>query len=697
MGTIYRVRHRLLDEIRVVKVMQPHVVGDAEMRRRFLEEARTATRLKHPHLCVLYDFALDSDGTAYLVMEYIEGVNLADFLKSKGAPGIPTALEIAHQALLALGYLHRKGVIHRDVAPDNLMLSGDEEGRLFVKLIDLGIAKEVDRTADLTASGVFLGKLRYASPEQYGTLAPGQKLDGRSDLYGLGIVLYELLTGTRPFPGESAAELLRAHLLSTPTPFSESDPDGKIPPELRAIVLKALEKNRDDRFASAEEMDREIAVLRPRLTRPGDLDQTRTMLEGISASGSVGSGVTPSAQSRLDRQFADHTTPYPTPSGLTKAPTVAGSTPGRIGSQPAERPAPAPRSAADATDTEPLPRPRRRRALAAIVSGTVLALAALWLAKPWRANEAGGARTAGPSAAPAVSPTRPPDAEAPSPVAAASVPETTSAEAAGPPSATLATEAPPEPTAAPGPTPEDPRTLRRAAESARAATARARQSAQRAGASELAGALYEVGSRKEKEAERQFAAGNWERAREGFEAAAGDYTGATSWIASHPRKATAPPERVAAASEPAIAPSAAARPEAAPTLPPAPSTVPPRAPTSPPTEPARALPTDADRIRAVLHEFERAQNTLDLDLYARLYPSLSPTQRQNLERAWQGLSKQQVDLEIRQVDVKGSHAVARVFQRLVAVPRIGSELRDARERTLQLEKRGETWLITGLD
>src|SRR5262249_15467778 len=141
MGTIYRVRHRLLDEVRVVKVMQPHVVGDAEMRRRFQEEARTATRLKHPHLCVLYDFALDSDGTAYLVMEYIEGVNLADFLKSKGSPGIPTSLEIAHQTLLALGYLHRKGVVHRDVAPDNLMLSTDEEGRLFVKVIALAIAK----------------------------------------------------------------------------------------------------------------------------------------------------------------------------------------------------------------------------------------------------------------------------------------------------------------------------------------------------------------------------------------------------------------------------------------------------------------------------------------------------------------------------------------------------------------------------
>ncbi|MGH9367736.1 MAG: serine/threonine protein kinase, partial [Thermoanaerobaculia bacterium] len=128
MGTIYRVRHRLLDEIRVVKVMQPHVVADADLKRRFLEEAKTAIRLKHPNICTIHDYAVDEDGTAYLVMEFIDGVNLADFLRSRGCPGVPLSIEIAHHALLALGYLHRKGVIHRDIAPDNLMLTHDEEG-----------------------------------------------------------------------------------------------------------------------------------------------------------------------------------------------------------------------------------------------------------------------------------------------------------------------------------------------------------------------------------------------------------------------------------------------------------------------------------------------------------------------------------------------------------------------------------------
>src|SRR5438552_7093451 len=129
MGAIYKVRHRLLDEVRVVKVMQQNVVADEEMKRRFLEEARTATRLKHPNLCTIHDFALDEEGKAYLVMEFIDGMTVADLLRRKGPPGLSLSLEITHQALMALAYLHRKSVVHRDIAPDNLMLTYDEDGR----------------------------------------------------------------------------------------------------------------------------------------------------------------------------------------------------------------------------------------------------------------------------------------------------------------------------------------------------------------------------------------------------------------------------------------------------------------------------------------------------------------------------------------------------------------------------------------
>src|SRR5215471_11286565 len=304
MGTIYLVRHRLLDQIRVIKVMRPHARADPDLRRRFVDEAKMATRLNHPNLCTIHDFAVDEDATAYLVMEFIEGVNLAELRTIHGAPGLSLSLEVAHQALLALGYLHRKNVVHRDIAPDNLMLSKRDDGVPHVKIIDLGIAKEADRPIEMTATGVFLGKLRYASPEQAGALAAGEKLDGRSDLYSLGIVLYELLTGVRPYAGESPAELLRAQLFTEPVPFEQSDPEGRVPPEVRAVVLKALSKKREDRFASAEDFDREILALRQKYGSPEELQNTQVIVARARPTrDSSAATVTPSAQDRLDRQF----------------------------------------------------------------------------------------------------------------------------------------------------------------------------------------------------------------------------------------------------------------------------------------------------------------------------------------------------------------------------------------------------------
>ena len=343
MGTIYLVRHRLLDKIRVIKVMRAHVSADPDLRRRFTDEAKMATRLNHPNLCVIHDFAIGEDATGYLVMEYIEGVNIAELLAIQGPPGLPLALEVAHQTLLALGYLHRKNVVHRDVAPDNLMLSKNEEGRPLVKVVDLGIAKEADRPTEMTATGVFLGKLRYASPEQAGSLSPGERLDGRSDLYSLGIVLYELLTGKRPFSGDSPAELLRAQLFNPPLSFSESDPEGRVPPELRAVILRALEKKRDDRYASAEEFDQKIVALQQRLD-PSEIERARTLLAEIPAVlRATREPVTPSAQDRLNLQFAAHTTPPPSGPSLTVAPTVSSAhaievPPSRLGRHPSQEP-----------------------------------------------------------------------------------------------------------------------------------------------------------------------------------------------------------------------------------------------------------------------------------------------------------------------------------------------------------------------
>ena len=505
MGTIYRVRHRLLDEIRVVKVLKPQALSNEEMKRRFIEEARTATRLKHPNIGTIHDFALDEEGKAYLVMEFIDGVNLADLLKRQGPPGIALSLEVAHQALLALGYLHRKNVVHRDIAPDNLMLTHDEDRKPVVKLIDLGIAKTLDRPGELTSTGVFLGKLKYASPEQFGSLPAGEKLDGRCDLYALGVVLYELLTGVHPFVGESPSELLRAHLFDPPLAFSRTDPDGKVPPEVREALGKALQKRREDRFRSAEEFDREIVLFQQRFSHPDDLDDTAQIISKLRGIAPSASEPTPSVQDRLDRQFLAASTPHPSrdtvlrPVGEEKTEVVGEARPSPAGTTQ--------------IDTQPLKRPLKRSRLLAGGAAAIVLLAAVALLRS--------------VVLPRSAPKAPVSAPAPTPAPTKVAPDTALPLAAPPAQPTAAAEAPtvppqppamtqePPPAAAPE---QSPRGERREAEQARSRAAAARRLAERARAPERVGALYDFGASKEQEGRDLFARGEFSAAAAAFDA-----------------------------------------------------------------------------------------------------------------------------------------------------------------------------------
>ena len=162
MGAVYMVRHKLLDVIKVIKVMRPQIEAQEGTRARFLHEARLAIKMRHPNIAQLDDFSMDEDGNAFIVMEYIDGLTLQEYLQKLGALPSTLALEVARQSLLALGYLHRKKVIHRDISPDNLMLAKDENGDPLIKLIDLGIAKALQAESNLTATGMFIGKVRYA-------------------------------------------------------------------------------------------------------------------------------------------------------------------------------------------------------------------------------------------------------------------------------------------------------------------------------------------------------------------------------------------------------------------------------------------------------------------------------------------------------------------------------------------------------
>ncbi len=313
MGAIYKVRHLLLDEVRVIKVMRPQLVTDEELKDRFLREARLATRIRHPNIAHLYDCIVDEeDGTAYIVMEYIGGLTLEDVLKTVGPPPLGLALEIAQQSLRALGYLHAKGMIHRDISPDNLMLTEDADGEAQVKLIDLGIAKSLlAGEGQHTATGMFLGKVRYASPEQF-SMEGSQPMDARSDLYSFGLVLYELLTGRYPIAGRDPQSIIAGHLFRQPLDMAEADPAGRISPGLRLAVMASLAKNPEERPQSAQELSRALAPFRA----PSDftradlmrlLSRTATAVEVAPAS------ATGSTQQRLDEQFRRVTTPAPAP------------------------------------------------------------------------------------------------------------------------------------------------------------------------------------------------------------------------------------------------------------------------------------------------------------------------------------------------------------------------------------------------
>ena len=679
MGTIYRVRHRLLDEIRVVKVLKPEALSNEEMKRRFVEEARTATRLKHPNIGTIHDFALDEEGKAYLVMEYIDGVNLVELLKEQGPPGVALSLEIAHQTLLALGYLHRKNIVHRDIAPDNLMLTHDEDNLPRVKLIDLGIAKSLDRPGEMTSTGIFLGKLKYASPEQFGSLPAGEKLDGRSDIYALGVVLYELLTGVHPFVGESPSELLRAHLFDSPLAFARTDKEGRIPPELRAALQKAMEKRREDRFASAEDFDRELSALRERYTRRDKLDDTAQIISRIRGvpPSAAGPAVTPSAQHLLDHQFIAASTPRPSRETLLQGDHAET----EVARGPSTRPG------TTQVDTQPLKRPRTwsRWIAGAATAAVILAAGALLRsgvssrsAPPSAPAPAAAPRKATPEPAAPLEATRPPSS-APL-LQPTALPESAAVEAMLPP---------------PAPVEPSPR-LREEAEQARSRASAARQRAERARAPERAAALFDFGRGKEKEGRDLLARGELAAARAAFDAGRDSFNRAEEWTRAHPVERPAPPEKIAALPEPTLLrPSPVVAAAAPPTAVPAPVRVPTAAP--PPAEAPRGgeRVTEEDRIRETIRRYEKAQSTLDADLYARVYPSID---KARVRDAFNQLRSQTLELEIQKIELSpgGTTAIVRGLEKRTAVPQAGIEQRAANPRVITLEKNGDTWVIIRL-
>jgi tRNA A-37 threonylcarbamoyl transferase component Bud32 len=258
MGEVYKATHNFLGSTRVIKAVHPHISSNTDARDRFLREARAATKVQHPNVATLHDFAALPDGAHYMVWEFIDGENLAQRLRARGVLPPRQAVHIAVQALRGLDAIHRAGIIHRDISPENLMITADDE----VKIIDLGVAKVDDTDAvSQTRTGIFVGKLRYAAPEQLGFLPDDEKIDARADLYALAMVLVELLTGRPPYEAKSPHEyfLLHAREMAPKTVELPRDLPGSR--ALSDVLDKALARDRNQRYATAREFATALEVI----------------------------------------------------------------------------------------------------------------------------------------------------------------------------------------------------------------------------------------------------------------------------------------------------------------------------------------------------------------------------------------------------------------------------------------------------
>ncbi|MEO6259330.1 MAG: serine/threonine-protein kinase, partial [Thermoanaerobaculia bacterium] len=266
MGEVYKVLHLHLNSIRVIKLMRAAIESDPGAHERFLREAQLATRIQSPHVAALYDFSTLGDDARYMVWEYIEGINLHELIQARGPLSPRYAATLAIQALHGLDAIHRAGIIHRDVSPENIMIAREAEGDERVKIIDLGIAKQGGEEGDnKTKTGMFVGKWKYCSPEHLGMLGEGERIDGRADLYSFGIVLYEMMTGVPPFQADTPHAFLVLHANERPRALREVNSSVTPSPELEAIIFRALEKDRAKRFPTAREFARALEALLPSL------------------------------------------------------------------------------------------------------------------------------------------------------------------------------------------------------------------------------------------------------------------------------------------------------------------------------------------------------------------------------------------------------------------------------------------------
>ncbi len=266
MGTVYLGEHVKMGRKSAIKVMSKSMANDPDAIARFNREAANASRINHPNVCAIYDFGETTEGLIYLAMEFIPGESLTQVLDREGALPPRRAAKIITQVADALAAAHELGLVHRDLKPDNVMVTTGRDSADMVKVVDFGIAKAVgtDESQQVTRTGLVVGTPEYMSPEQLS----GDQLDGRSDLYSLALVLYRTLTNTLPFQADTAQEIMIKRLTDDPLPLNDAVPEANFPPKLQELIDWGLQRMPGDRCSDAAAFGQKVAAAVSEMSEP---------------------------------------------------------------------------------------------------------------------------------------------------------------------------------------------------------------------------------------------------------------------------------------------------------------------------------------------------------------------------------------------------------------------------------------------